>query len=236
MKDDDDEVVLLCSGCEDNISSDSVFYKCNDASNQCDFNLHKSCFELPREIRHKSHLEHTLTLLAKPHSSSSSNHKDGKFACNACLQDGADFVYNCSICEFDLHIEYASLPESIKRTDHKHPLNLFYSNPAAAVQQNDDQNKEVKMMSFVCDVSKCCWRDGLDLLLSRMWFRYASWMCGLWSSTCSSSCRKNRRRIDSGNWNEACCSSTLAEWWTLTCCCCWSKRNRKRDNIIEVMY
>ncbi|CDP07680.1 unnamed protein product [Coffea canephora] len=126
----------VCSGCEDNLTGSA--YSCVES--QCNFHLHKSCFELPREIRHKSHLDHPLTLLAKP----VSHYTDGQFACNACLQSGAAFVYNCESCSFDLHVECVSLPESIIRPDHKHPLKLFYSNPVP--------KEEGQQVTFVCDV------------------------------------------------------------------------------------
>lgn len=42
------------------------------------------------------------------------------------------------------------MPESIKRPDHKHPLNLFYSNPVH--QKEEDRQQEV--MKFVCDVCR----------------------------------------------------------------------------------
>ncbi|KAI5647702.1 hypothetical protein M9H77_33707 [Catharanthus roseus] len=128
-----------CSGCEDDLSGE--IYTCTK-SKYCNFNLHKSCFDLPREIRHKSHLEHNLILHAK----STGKYTNGEFACNACLKMGSAFVYNCSTCDFDLHIECASLPDSIKRPDHKHPLMLFYSSPDL---ENETKENEV---IFVCDV------------------------------------------------------------------------------------
>ncbi|KAL3537284.1 hypothetical protein ACH5RR_000650 [Cinchona calisaya] len=127
----------ICSGCEDDLTGSA--YSCIES--QCNFNLHKSCFELPREIRHKSHLDHPLALLAKP----PSQYTDGQFACNACLHNGAAFVYNCATCSFDLHVECVSLPESIIRPDHKHPLKLFYSNPVPKAEGQQE-------VTFICDV------------------------------------------------------------------------------------
>ncbi|KAI3796703.1 hypothetical protein L1987_39382 [Smallanthus sonchifolius] len=49
------------------------------------------------------------------------------------------FTYHCSVCEFDLHIQCASLLETFKREDHEHELKLLYSCP-------------VKDYSFSCDV------------------------------------------------------------------------------------
>lgn len=132
-----DAAPKVCSGCEDNLTGSA--YSCIDPL--CNFNLHKSCFELPQEISHKSHLDHPLKLLVKP----PSHYTDNQYACNACLQPGAAFVYNCEKCSFDLHVECVSLPESIIRPDHKHPLKLFYANPVPKAE-------EPKEVTFICDV------------------------------------------------------------------------------------
>nr|GMD59496.1 putative DC1, C1-like, Zinc finger, RING/FYVE/PHD-type [Ipomoea batatas] len=96
-----------CSGCEYIITG--PVYTCVDPDCGVDFNLHKKCFELPREVRHKSHLDHALTLLPSP------PYQDGDgFACNACLQKGSAFVYHCGACSFDLHVECVRWPEKVQ--------------------------------------------------------------------------------------------------------------------------
>ncbi|KAK1401300.1 hypothetical protein POM88_000905 [Heracleum sosnowskyi] len=125
----------ICSGCDENITG--LAYVCKD--NQCDFNLHKSCFDLPQEIRHNSHPKHPLRLIISPD-------QNNGYTCNGCHKKGFSFTYNCRICNFDLHTDCASLPKTVKRKDHEHPLTLYY-----------EMNGE-----FRCDAcqetSEGCWR------------------------------------------------------------------------------
>ncbi|KAL8228031.1 hypothetical protein R6Q57_015615 [Mikania cordata] len=131
QEDEEDEVI--CSGCEETLVGNG--YLCVEPD--CNFHLHESCFHLKKEIHHKSHPEHPLTLLPRaPY-----NNKDGEFTCNACFSDGTGFTYHCSICKFDLHVQCVSLPETMKRDDHEHMLKLLYSCPV--------KHKE---HMFTCDV------------------------------------------------------------------------------------
>ncbi|CAK9144780.1 unnamed protein product [Ilex paraguariensis] len=127
-----------CSGCEKNLSD--FAYICTES--QCTFSLHKSCFKLPIKIQHKSHLDHPLTLLSSPPYKA-----DGEFTCNACLKNGGAFTYNCSICTFDLHVDCVSLPETVKREDHEHPLTLLYSSQHKNVAEEEEEDSLV-----LCDV------------------------------------------------------------------------------------
>ncbi|KAK6162871.1 hypothetical protein DH2020_002712 [Rehmannia glutinosa] len=124
----------VCSACECELSGSA--YCCTES--HCTFNLHKACFDSPRELRHKSHLEHPLTLLSAP------PYSDG-FTCNACLKDGKAFAYNCATCSYDLHIDCVQWPETVTRSDHKHSLTLYYSSPAAEASPD---------VTFMCDVCK----------------------------------------------------------------------------------
>ncbi|KAL8268339.1 hypothetical protein R6Q59_002137 [Mikania micrantha] len=111
----------VCSGCKDTMVGRG--YSCFEPN--CNFHLHESCFHLKREINHKSHPEHPLTLLQfAPY-----NATNNEFTCNACFTNGTGFTYHCSICKFDLHARCVSLPETVKRADHEHTLKLFYSCP-----------------------------------------------------------------------------------------------------------
>lgn len=74
-----------------------------------------------QQINHNSHPKHALRLLSSP------PYTGGAFICSACGEDGKDSVYNCRICEFDLHEKCAALPENVKRNDHAHHLVLSYS-------------------------------------------------------------------------------------------------------------
>ncbi|CAK9144774.1 unnamed protein product [Ilex paraguariensis] len=106
---------------------------------------------LTEEIQHKSHPNHRLVLLPTP-----PYKDDGAFTCNACFKTGTDLVYHCSICKFDLHVDCATLPETMNREDHEHPLTLLFSSPF----KNGEEGKE--NLIFVCDVchstvQESCW-------------------------------------------------------------------------------
>jgi hypothetical protein len=84
---------IVCSGCDKSIYAPA--YKCY----HCNFFLHKSCAELPLEIQHPVHPNHTL-VLKKPLKSK---------ICDACRGDCERcFAYRCDSCNFDLDIECAS--------------------------------------------------------------------------------------------------------------------------------
>ncbi|XWS59262.1 hypothetical protein CRYUN_Cryun08bG0106100 [Craigia yunnanensis] len=106
-----------CSGCE-SLCSGSV-YGCWD----CKFFLHEQCGNAGRSLQHHSHPFHHLTLV--PHTT----YLAGTFACNACGDRGNAFSYCCPLCDFDLHVPCAFLPQIIKHESHWHILNLTYSLP-----------------------------------------------------------------------------------------------------------
>ncbi|EOA31845.1 hypothetical protein CARUB_v10015072mg [Capsella rubella] len=110
---------IICSGCDLNLIGAS--FKCTKSD--CDYFLHKSCLDLPREIRHKSHPNHPLTLLYSPQNNNST------YTCNACGEYGSGFTYNCSTCQYDVHVGCVSMPETMKHSEHAHTLALIYSLP-----------------------------------------------------------------------------------------------------------
>ncbi|KAH0726168.1 hypothetical protein KY285_001876 [Solanum tuberosum] len=113
---------IICSGCEDELCDTSANYKCTKSN--CEFNLHKSCFELPRKIQHNSHPNHPLTLYP------TSPERRLYFGCNACGEIPNSFVYECLECNFSLHAKCAtSWPETATREDHQHSLTLQYQWP-----------------------------------------------------------------------------------------------------------
>ncbi|CAF2057958.1 unnamed protein product [Brassica oleracea var. botrytis] len=122
---------IICSGCD--LDLIGAAFKCTKSS-ECDYFLHKSCFSLPRETNHKSHQPHCLTLLYSPKS---------MYTCQACGEYGSSFTYNCSICQYDVHVGCVSMPETVKREDHAHPLTLLYSSPYTEPG-----------LVFTCDVCK----------------------------------------------------------------------------------
>ncbi|KAK1373810.1 putative zinc finger, PHD-type, DC1, Zinc finger, RING/FYVE/PHD-type [Heracleum sosnowskyi] len=104
---------------------------------KCEYDLHLHCSKInvesstssipnpsqsqPKQINHKSHPQHSLHFL------STSPYSSGEFGCNACGEAGKASVFNCSVCQYDLHEKCAALPETMKRKDHEHQLILMYS-------------------------------------------------------------------------------------------------------------
>lgn len=120
---------ILCSGCDDVISGPA--YTCNQFP--CNFNLHKSCFQLTQEIQHKAHPNHPLTLILLPPG------YNGDSACNGCLRNCFGLTYNCSACEYNLHVECSSLPTAVRHLFHSgHPLSLFYNSPYKKVGEENE--------------------------------------------------------------------------------------------------
>ncbi|CAN8270886.1 unnamed protein product [Cochlearia groenlandica] len=113
------EEEIICSGCDLDLIGAS--FKCTKS--ECDYFLHKSCFELPKEIHHKSHPNHRLNLLYSPSNNRST------YTCNACGEYGSSFTYNCSICQYNVHVGCVPMPETIKHEEHAHTLTLLYRSP-----------------------------------------------------------------------------------------------------------
>ena len=105
-----------CDGCGEEIKGSR--YSCSE----CNFDLHKSCAELPCELQHPIHWEHPLIL----HKTAPYNGKT--CTCNGCKSPCKWFVYHCSLCNFDLDIKCVSLPLTVKTEIHEQPLNLFGKN------------------------------------------------------------------------------------------------------------
>jgi hypothetical protein len=111
FENDEKTQVIVCSGCDKSVCGPT--YKCS----HCNFFLHKSCAELPREIHHPLHPYHTLSI-----------HAPARSTCDAC-DKGCErcFFYRCNRCDFDIDIECASswLPNT-KASRHfsheEHPL------------------------------------------------------------------------------------------------------------------
>nr|XP_009606623.1 uncharacterized protein LOC104100954 [Nicotiana tomentosiformis] len=87
----------------------------------CDYIIHERCSQLPEKIQHPFH-PHTLTLVPK---------KDGvEVQCNGCRQSSGchtnyTVLYQCKICDFQLHPSCAACPRRLKKLD----LTLCYSFP-----------------------------------------------------------------------------------------------------------
>ncbi|KAL3534411.1 hypothetical protein ACH5RR_002872 [Cinchona calisaya] len=113
-----DEKILRCRGCGEPIFSGSV-YSCME----CEFFLHKSCGELPKEINHNLHPQHSLVLHPRP------PYHPEKCICRSCFTKPKEntFIYRCNAtCEFSLDIICASPADMIIRhKSHNHPLLLI---------------------------------------------------------------------------------------------------------------
>ncbi|KAF7147484.1 hypothetical protein RHSIM_Rhsim03G0013000 [Rhododendron simsii] len=100
--------VQKCCGCAQSISA--PFYCCVE----CEFYLHVWCAELPEELPHPAHPQHTLSL---------TTNRCAK--CTCCNLFASTLLYECKECDFYLDCKCASLPRVIKHEGHdKHTLAL----------------------------------------------------------------------------------------------------------------
>ncbi|KAL9462207.1 hypothetical protein AB3S75_000248 [Citrus x aurantiifolia] len=103
---------IICVACEKNIQANHPAYGCH----HCEFYLHKSCVELPREIQHPFH-RHPLSL--------PSPYPEKYQECDACHKHYYAFSYSCQDCDFNLDLDCSLRLPSIKLRSHKHVLTLF---------------------------------------------------------------------------------------------------------------
>ncbi|KAA8521007.1 hypothetical protein F0562_011705 [Nyssa sinensis] len=108
---------ILCSVCDQSIK-DSI-YVCL----QCKLLLHESCINLPQEIKHPFHPDHSLLLRTHPSKLLA--------RCSACSACSLLFTYNCSECEFDLDVHCAALMPITEDQDHHQTQHLrcFHYHP-----------------------------------------------------------------------------------------------------------
>ncbi|XP_059436023.1 uncharacterized protein LOC132168943 [Corylus avellana] len=130
-----------CDGCADEILGFS--YRCQI----CYFNLHKSCGEQPHELQHPLHPQHPLILLEE------SPDYELCYFCNKYIDRFRGFAYNCSHCNFNLHLKCASIPFTLKPEFHDHPLRLLrksvsFTCDACGIKDED-------MYSYVCTTHTC---------------------------------------------------------------------------------
>jgi hypothetical protein len=128
----------ICYGCREQVSGPN--YRCKTC---IWFLLHKSCAELPHELRHPLHPKHPLLLV------------EGSLdKCQGCNRDHLDhyrycFIYNCFDCNFNLATKCASLPLTIEPESHAHPLTLLQRSVSFTC---DACGKQGKCMFYVCVV------------------------------------------------------------------------------------
>ncbi|KAA8518178.1 hypothetical protein F0562_015652 [Nyssa sinensis] len=104
----------ICDVCQGDWKS--FTYRCF----QCDFDIDIICASLmERKIEHKSH-KHPLTPMRRP----------ALLFCSACGTKHEGIFYFCTSCgHFWIHRDCASLPSTVKHSDHDHSLTLAYSIP-----------------------------------------------------------------------------------------------------------
>jgi hypothetical protein len=132
---------FFCEGCGERILGFS--YSCR----MCYFFLHKSCGEQPHQLQHPLHPQHPLILLEI-----SPNHdKQLCYFCNEYILRG--FAYNCSHCNFNLHLKCASIPFTLKPEFHDHPLRLLRKSVSFTCDACGKEDKD--MYSYVCTSLTC---------------------------------------------------------------------------------
>ncbi|KAF2548537.1 hypothetical protein F2Q70_00023501 [Brassica cretica] len=106
----------VCEACILPIGSGS-FLGCKE----CDFALHATCANLPRELEHTFH-RHPLTLEVDII-------EEGFFSCSQCERESCGFMYRCcqEECEFKMDAKCASLADPLYNGAHQHPLTLLDS-------------------------------------------------------------------------------------------------------------
>nr|XP_009603826.1 uncharacterized protein LOC104098722 [Nicotiana tomentosiformis] len=129
---------IRCNMCTFIISG--VAYGCD----HCRYFLHEVCSSIPKRIRHDFHPMHSLTLCPIPSISLCYSKVESEllavaekrdfgteFRCVACGYDNSypqkslfAFYYHCDVCNFDLHLECASVPTTLIHKV-KYPLDLF---------------------------------------------------------------------------------------------------------------
>ncbi|XP_050374618.1 uncharacterized protein LOC126792188 [Argentina anserina] len=115
---------VSCIGCLEQVTGPSyICRRIANRDNSCSIHLHKSCAELPREIRHSMHRQHSLMLNLRGAE---------ECDCDACDKDcSSRFTYSCFQCDFNLHLKCASDWKEFQHFNHDHPL-LFNKHEASS--------------------------------------------------------------------------------------------------------
>ncbi|KAH9718105.1 phorbol-ester/DAG-type domain-containing protein [Citrus sinensis] len=136
---------LICVACEKNIQANHPAYGCH----HCEFYLHKSCVELPREIQHPLH-RHPLSL---PNPYSEEYHE-----CDACHKHYYGFSYSCQDyldCVFSEIIQFLEGKRKavelriVSKKINKNVKGLTYSG-----MQKSLTEEEKKMLESLIEVEK----------------------------------------------------------------------------------
>lgn len=115
---------IKCNFCDSIISGRG--YACL----RCDYYLHDVCRNFPKEIRHDFHPGYDHTLVLRPFRLGDDEEKFHYAACGVDDYELSLFLsyYCCRLCNFNLHVECASIPITLGLRV-KCPLHLLFSLP-----------------------------------------------------------------------------------------------------------
>jgi hypothetical protein len=130
-----------CDGCCEEILGFS--YGCKS----CEFFLHKSCGEQPRELQHPLHPQHPLILHIKKRLT-----RGRCYFCNKYIRGG--FAYHCLHCNFNLHLKCASIPFTVEAEFHDHPLKLLRKSISFTCDACGKKDED--MYSYLCTNTLTC--------------------------------------------------------------------------------
>ncbi|KAI3455097.1 hypothetical protein Pfo_011760 [Paulownia fortunei] len=103
--------IFSCDACSRR--GDGWSYHCT----RCEYDLHVTCASKPLKIRHQAHSSCELELTFKnPYMNSSG------FSCDICRKIGSkQWLYRCNSCEFDVHLDCTTVPQSMLQHHHSFP-------------------------------------------------------------------------------------------------------------------
>ncbi|KAH7853283.1 hypothetical protein Vadar_000908 [Vaccinium darrowii] len=151
---------LTCYGCEKPIL-DKSFYGCKN----CQFFLHQSCRDLPRELTHPYHPQHPLTFRPIPA-------YQGTAICDICRGECKRFTYHCSLCKYDIDMKCAlmglSIQSSIDHTNHPHKLIPLQKESMFSCDACGEEHKGASFLCTTCGlwINQKCASSPLNLKLT----------------------------------------------------------------------
>ncbi|TYJ01983.1 hypothetical protein E1A91_A13G193200v1 [Gossypium mustelinum] len=95
------------------------------ACKSCEYYIHKTCTNLPWEVLHPLHPQHSLKLL--------SEFTEMIFSCDGCRDITAGFAYACSMCDFMLDVKCAILrvpkieTQRLKEMEERRPKSCLFN-------------------------------------------------------------------------------------------------------------
>ncbi|XP_047320386.1 uncharacterized protein LOC124924387 [Impatiens glandulifera] len=108
-----------CFGCLD-IMKAAMAYTCTNNNNCYNFRgIHKWCGDVPMQIRHPFHPEHSLSQRTR-----ATYRIHRCIACHNRLFPHYSSLYNCNLCNVNIHVMCASIPTNLISEIHDHPLHL----------------------------------------------------------------------------------------------------------------